>query len=255
VLFAYDGGPYKGFQPHPALPTVGGVLAAALHRAGVTATPFGASRTDAGVHARAQVASFTSHKALDLQQLRAALAADLPSTVKVLAVREAWTTFHAHWSSTGKTYRYRLSFSGESRAWRLPSDRFPYPALDLARLAEALAVLEGAPDVSALEVEGEHGPSVRRLGRARIHESGPRGTTLEFSAGGFGKYLVRHLVAAAVGYSVGAYDACGLARMLSGADPRPPRAPAEGLCLHRVHYPAETDPFPDLEALVDPSFG
>ena len=104
LLVRYDGGPYKGWQPHPQLPTVCGVLSAALHRAGVGATPFGASRTDAGVHARAQVASFTTTQVPDLDALLQRLDADLPSTIRVLAAREADSSFHSHWSSIGKIY-------------------------------------------------------------------------------------------------------------------------------------------------------
>ena len=246
LLVRYDGGPYKGWQPHPELPTVGGVLAAALHRAGVGATPFGASRTDAGVHAHAQIASFSTRLDLNLDELLARLADDLPSTIQVLAAREAAPSFHAHWSSTGKTYRYRISFAGAPAAWRLPSARFPYPSLDSARLREALAMLELAPDVSAFATEREHGPAQRRLARARIISLTVREALLEFQAAGFGKHLVRHLVGGAVGCAVGAYSLADLSRMLA-RQTRPPRAEADGLTLHRVHYPAGLDPFPELD--------
>lgn len=254
LLVSYDGGAYKGWQPHPLLPTVCGVLSAAMHRAGVGATPFGASRTDAGVHARAQVASFSTRGPLDLDDLLARLKADLPSTIRVLAAREAPSSFHSHWSSTGKVYRYRVSFAGAGTAWRLPSPRFPYTALDPARLAEALALLEAAPDVSAFATEREHGPAERKLTRARIVDAKPREHLLEFEAAGFGKHLVRHLVGGAVGFAVGAYQRDDLARMLARQAPRPPRADADGLCLFRVLYPAPVDPFPDADRLCPADF-
>ena len=250
LLLSYDGGPFKGWQPHPTLPTVGGVLRAALRRAGVRATPFGASRTDAGVHARAQVASFSTRAQPDLTRLKAALAADLPSTVRVLAVREAVSSFHAHWSSSGKVYRYRISFSGQPAAWRLPTPRFPYSSLDPERLAQALDLLARAPDVSALAVDREHSRGARHLDRAAIVSADPAGFCLEFAAPGFGKYLVRHLLGAALGYAVGAYDERNLAAMLAREAPLPPRAEADGLTLFRVQYPAEIDPFPDADALA-----
>jgi len=250
LLVCYDGGPYKGWQPHPELPTVCGVLAAALHRAGVGATPFGASRTDAGVHARAQVASFSTRPAPDLDALVAKLAEDLPQTVQVLAAREATRSFHAHWSSTGKTYRYRISFAGAQAAWRLPAPRYPYSSLDVKLIKEALAVFEAAPDVSAFASAREHGPAVRRLTRARIVSESARELVIEIEAAGFGKHLVRHLVGGAVGFAVGAYSRGELSRMLERKAPRPPRAEADGLTLHRVHYPAEIDPFPDVDRLT-----
>ena len=249
LLVAYDGGPYKGWQPDPNLPTVAGVLSASVHRAGIGATPFGASRTDAGVHARAQVASFTTRLPVDLEGLKAALDADLPTTIRVLAVREAAPSFHSHWSSTGKVYRYRISFAGAPAAWRLPSPRFPYSGLDLGRLAQALRLLEAAPDVSAFATKSEHGPDERRLTRACLVSASPRELLLELAASGFGKHLVRHLVGGAVGFAVGAYSFADLSQMLARQAPRPPRAEADGLTLHRVLYPEAIDPFPDVDRL------
>jgi tRNA pseudouridine38-40 synthase len=223
-----------------------------MHRAGVGATPFGASRTDAGVHARAQVASFSTRAAVDPDELRERLNADLPTTLRVLAIREADSSFHSHWSSTGKIYRYRLSFAGAAAAWRLPSARFPYASLDAERLAEALRLLEAAPDVSAFATEREHGPDERKLTRAAIVSATAGEVLLEFAAAGFGKHLVRHLVAGAVGFAVGAYSQDDLSSMLAKRSPRPPRAEAEGLSLHRVLYPEALDPFPDLDRLAPP---
>jgi tRNA pseudouridine38-40 synthase len=252
LLLAYDGGPYKGFQPHPTLPTVGGVLAAALHRAGVQATPYGASRTDAGVHARAQVASFHSRADLDPDALRESLRRDLPETLRPLALRPAPKSFHSHWSSVGKVYRYRVSFAGEARAWRLPSPRFPYERLDRQRFERALAQLRAAPDVAALSTPGERGPKSRALERCALLSFDERGATVELASRGFGKHQVRHLVSAAVGVAVGALSQEDLARMLAGTMPRPSRAEADGLVLHRVLYPPGLDPFPDVEALAGP---
>jgi tRNA pseudouridine38-40 synthase len=250
LLVAYHGGPYKGWQPHPLLPTVGGVLIGALRRAQVHATPFGASRTDAGVHARAQVVSFSSKTALVPEQLRSALNADLPSTLRVLSARVAPKSFHAHWSSVGKIYRYRISFCSEPEAWRLPSPRYPYRSLDPVRLEQALALLLDHGDLRALCLPGERGPRPRPLERARLIEHSARGSTLEFRAKGFGKYMIRHLVCAALGMAVGALEEQDLQSMLRGQAGRPPRAEADGLCLHRVLYPAELDPFPDADSLV-----
>ncbi len=252
LLLAYDGGPYKGFQPHPELPTVGGVVSAVLHRCGVRATPYGASRTDAGVHARAQVASFHSRADLDAAALCAQLRRELPDTICPLALRLAPKSFHSHWSSIGKVYRYRLSFAGETRAWRLPGPRFPYARLDPALLARALERLHAARDVGAFAAERERGPKARALERASILAFDAGGATLEFAGAGFGKHQVRHMVSAAVGVAVEALTLQELAQMISGAIPRPPRAPADGLMLHRVLYPPHLDPFPDVDLLAEP---
>jgi tRNA pseudouridine38-40 synthase len=250
LLLRYDGNPYKGWQPHPDLPTVGGVVKSALARCGVGATPYGASRTDAGVHARAQVASFSSRADLDPASLLPALNAELPATIRALCLRAAPKSFHAHWSSIGKVYRYRISFSGEGAAWRLPAARFPYSALDAPKLAEALSAIASAPDVSALSGPGDRDSKARAIDEALVIECSPAGATLQFRAAGFGKYLVRHLVGAALGYAVGAYRREELEGILSGALPKPPRADPDGLTLYRVLYPSALDPFPDAERLA-----
>jgi tRNA pseudouridine38-40 synthase len=189
--------------------------------------------------------SFTSLAEIDPAHVLAALREDLPSTIRAIALREAWSAFHAHWSSCGKVYRYRISYEGESHSWRLPRA----PEVNIARLEVALGWLRAAEDISALCVRRDDDPEIRRLERLQILESTERGLTLEVAAAGFGKYLVRHLVAAAVGYAIGAYDDTALAKVISGEVKRPPRADAEGLTLHRVLYPEPLDPFPDLDHL------
>lgn len=247
MLIAYDGGPYKGWQPQPALATAGGVLACALHRAGVRANPFGASRTDAGVHARGQVVSFASRAGLDPRGTWLRLNEELPSTVRVLALRQAERSFHAHWSSCGKLYRYRLSFRPERGAWCLPSSPLRPTPLDPVRLEQALGLIEAAPDVSALSESRDD--KARKLRRARLLRLDDAGALLEVEAAGFGKYLVRNLVSASVALATGAVTADGLWAILGGRAKRPARAPADALCLYRVLYPPELDPFADADAL------
>jgi glycerol uptake facilitator-like aquaporin len=124
--------------------------------------------------------------------------------------------------------------------------------LDLDLLSRALAVLEAASDVGAFSAEGERGPKERALARCEILAQDSRGATLEFAGAGFGKHQVRHMVTAAVGVAAGALSLQELARMIARSMPRPRRAPAEGLWLHRVLYPSHLDPFPDLDALAGP---
>ncbi|MGI5862650.1 MAG: hypothetical protein ACOX6T_11415 [Myxococcales bacterium] len=248
MLVAFDGGPYKGWQPHPALATAGGLLASALHRAGVRANPFGASRTDAGVHARAQVASFTTKAGLDPQRTWTLLNQELPNTIHAVALRRAARSFHAHWSSCGKVYRYRISFRPERAAWCLPPSPLRPTPLDPIRLEQALGMIEAAPDVSALSES--HDDKARKVRAARLLRFDDTGALLELEAAGFGKYLVRNLVAASVALATGAITTDGLGDILGGRAKKPRRAPPDGLCLHRVLYPPQLDPFDDADALA-----
>ena len=96
LLLAYDGRPYLGFQPQASLPTVGGVLASALHRIGIGASPFGASRTDARVQALGQAISFQTRSDVDCAAMQRLLNDTLPSTLRVRALTPAEPSFHAH---------------------------------------------------------------------------------------------------------------------------------------------------------------
>src|SRR5205085_1841768 len=115
------------------------------------------------------------------------LNAALPDSVKVLAARAMPRTFHAHWSSTGKTYRYRVAFSDVPRAWRLPSERFPFSSLDSERLRRGLALLLATKDLSTLCGPSDR-PKPRSLERASVLEETDSLLTLELSSSGFGRH-------------------------------------------------------------------
>ena len=108
-ILTYDGTPYNGWQIQPALPTVQGTLAAAIHRVtGETILPQGSGRTDTGVHALAQVATFELAVPIPPANLRHALNRALPASVRVLSVELAEPGFHARHSARRKTYEYRI---------------------------------------------------------------------------------------------------------------------------------------------------
>src|SRR5512142_1697323 len=132
----YDGGRFRGFQRQPGLPSVEEALQEALRRAGVRAHLFAAARTDAGVHALSQVASFAVRAALEPEALRRALNAALPEGVAVVEVREAGGAFHARASALSRTYVYLVGADLPAGlapyAWCLPDPRaFPSLAVQL----------------------------------------------------------------------------------------------------------------------------
>jgi len=109
LTLAYDGTPYRGWQIQPNLPTVQGLLSDAIHRTtGERVLPQGSGRTDAGVHALAQVASFSLAAPIPAANLHRALNRCLPPSVRVLSVEAVPPTFHARHSALGKTYEYRI---------------------------------------------------------------------------------------------------------------------------------------------------
>ena len=109
LTLSYDGTSFHGWQIQPTLPTIQGTLATALHHiTGETVLPQGSGRTDAGVHALAQVASFTLQSPIPAPNLLRALNRALPPSIRILTAEEVSETFHARHSARGKTYLYRI---------------------------------------------------------------------------------------------------------------------------------------------------
>src|SRR5271168_5463608 len=151
TILTYDGTPYNGWQIQPALPTVQGTLAQAIHRiTGEAVLPQGSGRTDTGVHALAQVATFSLTVPIPGSNLHRALNRALPATIRVLSVEAVPEDFHARHSAQRKTYEYRI----------LPGDRICSPmlapyvwpcrySLDLSILQQAAAHILGTHDFTS----------------------------------------------------------------------------------------------------------
>ncbi|MGP0019586.1 MAG: tRNA pseudouridine synthase A [Candidatus Sulfotelmatobacter sp.] len=109
VTLSYDGAEFSGWQVQPDASTVQGALASAIGRiTGEKVLPQGSGRTDAGVHALAQVMTFITESSVPTQNFVKAMNDILPASVRVLEVEEAPPEFHARHSARAKTYRYRI---------------------------------------------------------------------------------------------------------------------------------------------------
>src|SRR5512138_1596424 len=109
LTLAYDGSDFFGWQVQPGLETIQGTLASAIGRlTGENVLPQGSGRTDAGVHALAQVATFQTASPIPIENWTKALNDIFPSSIRVLEVSEAPLDFHARKSARAKTYRYRI---------------------------------------------------------------------------------------------------------------------------------------------------
>jgi tRNA pseudouridine38-40 synthase len=150
LTLAYDGSDFHGWQVQPGRSTIQGTLAEALTRiTGETVLPQGSGRTDAGVHALAQVASLAIESAIPTGNFRTALNDLLPASIRVVDVTEVGANFHARKSAKGKTYRYRI-FRGAICPPFLARYVFHYPyPLNEAALVEAAALVEGEHDFTS----------------------------------------------------------------------------------------------------------
>jgi tRNA pseudouridine38-40 synthase len=154
LILTYDGTPYNGWQVQPNLPTVQGTLAEAIHRiTGETVLPQGSGRTDTGVHALAQVATFSLTVPIPAANLHRALNRALPASIRVLSVEAVPEHFHARHSALRKTYEYRILPCGhDDRICSPMLAPYVWPcrfSLDLTILQQAASHILGTHDFTS----------------------------------------------------------------------------------------------------------
>jgi tRNA pseudouridine38-40 synthase len=244
IIVSYDGTDFSGFQRQANARSVQAELEAALEPIeGKAVTVAGAGRTDAGVHALGQVASFRLTSAIPAPDLMQALNARLPADVRVLSAGEAEDGFHAQFSAQAKSYRYRISntrvLSPFQRryAWHISR------TLDLHAMRQGARELLGEHDFSSFQAKsGEVKTSRRTITRAEWTEEslGGGGRLLTFDIGGTGflKYMVRTIVGTLVEAGDGRRTPESIRDLLvSGKRAAAgPTAPPVGLYLVRVDY-------------------
>jgi tRNA pseudouridine38-40 synthase len=252
LRIAYDGGCFRGFQRQPGLPTVEGALLDALRELGLSTRLEVAARTDAGVHAVAQVVSFAARVDVDPASLRAAVNRGTPDGLVCLDAWRVDPSFHARASATSRTYVYLVGMPPppglERFAWTLPDERgFPgvrAGGLDAAAVAAALAAAVGEHDFSGFARPGEQRGTVRTLLRADVQEA--RGAPLwaiVLEGRGFLRAQVRNLVGTAVAAGLGIVPPARLGELLLARERyRGVRAPGWGLTLAGVTYPFGAHP-------------
>jgi tRNA pseudouridine38-40 synthase len=263
LLIAYDGAPFHGFAVQAEVPTVAGALRRALERtARLRQPPFVtcAGRTDAGVHARGQVAHVDLPLiAYDGPGLARALNRQLAPQVVVLQAEPVGPDFDARRSATGRTYRYLV--------WNAPGpDPLLAPVawhvagpLDLGAMRTASDVLLGSHDFRSFcrrpPGTAASEPIVRKVTRAQWSiDDGPEATDagaaeeggggdsrllrFEIAASSFCHQMVRSVVASLVDAGRGRQTAAGLMERLraTNRERMPEPAPAHGLCLVSVDY-------------------
>jgi tRNA pseudouridine38-40 synthase len=257
MVLAYDGADFAGWQVQPNAATIQGTLASAIGRVtGEKVLPQGSGRTDAGVHALAQVATFVTESPVPAKNLVKALNDLLPPSIRVLEATEAPPEFHARKSARAKTYRYRM-YRGAicppflaRYVWH-----YPYP-LDEDAMPQAAALVVGEHDFTSFAAVD---PETNSLNHARRTGPGRQNST-EFSCvrsvftsmwdrqgdelvytirgSGFLHQMVRNLVGTFVQAGKGTLKPRDIARILEARNRSAagPTAPASGLYLVNVEY-------------------
>jgi tRNA pseudouridine38-40 synthase len=237
IVLAYDGTDFHGWQRQPENRTVQGVVEAALLRiTGKRTAVIGSGRTDAGVHARAQVASFRAALKLGLGELLRALNAVLEDDVRILSLERCEAGWNARRAATSRTYQYRIVNSPLVHPFDFRyALHWPYP-LNLRAMRAGARLLVRTANFDPFSSNRDLNP-VRTVARSEICK---RSTEILYTieANGFLRAMVRTIVGTLLEIGRGKYPPERIEeiftkkeRALAG-----PTAPARGLCLIRVTY-------------------
>jgi tRNA pseudouridine38-40 synthase len=244
LTLAYDGTDFLGWQIQPETVTIQGTLASAIGRVtGENVLPRGSGRTDAGVHALAQVASFSTISPIPAQNLIIALNDILPPAIRVLEAAEVPVEFDARRSARSKTYRYRI-YRGAicppfiaRYVWR-----YPYP-LDEKAMQDAAGYVLGEHDFTsfaAVDPEPGRGAQISNVRSILSSECSKAGQELiyEVCGTGFLHHMVRNLVGTLILVGKNKIKAQDISLILKAKkrSAAGATAPARGLFLVKVSY-------------------
>jgi len=237
IDISYDGTDYFGWQRQPDKRTIQGLLEGALYQITSVQLPvIGAGRTDAGVHALAQVAHFKAESRLSDQELRRAINGHLPRDIRITALSKVSDSFHARKSAKSKIYHYRIVNSPVISPLHLRY-AFHWPgSLNIRKMEEAASLFVREADFSAFSSNRLLNP-VRTITKSEIRKKGAQ-ITYCVQANGFLRYMVRSIVGTILEVGKGKIPSEQIEdlfnqkkRTLSS-----PTAPAGGLCLIKVIY-------------------
>jgi tRNA pseudouridine38-40 synthase len=259
LTLTYDGTPFVGWQRQADGTSIQGLVEEALARIeGAPVSAIGAGRTDAGVHACGQVASVRLTATIDVAVLARALNATLPPEIRVIAVDEVPSSFHARYSAASKTYRYQIVNGPVATPFEWRYAWHVCERLDFERMSAAAALFEGEHDFAAFRGTGSSvKTTVRHVSCSRFSrlaaapaQSGcawglatedPPGTerlVYDVTASGFLRHMVRAIVGTLVEIGTGRRVPASIEQALRSGNRKDAgaTAPACGLCLVRVEY-------------------
>ena len=267
LTVAYDGTDFQGWQVQPGLATIQGELQGALGRVtGESPLPQGSGRTDAGVHALAQVASFALRAPIPAENLQRALNRTLPPSIRVLDATTVPGTFHARHSAVSKTYEYRIFRDAicppflaryvYACPWQMDLDKLQTCARVFAGEHDFQSFAANDPDLSERNsaasefADGAQPLKIAPLSTIRTlissaweFQPSEAGTMLVYRVrgNGFLHHMVRNLVGTMLDVGRGQLAFEEIPKILAARDRSAagPTAPARGLFLHSVEYGPE----------------
>ncbi|MGI9471890.1 MAG: tRNA pseudouridine(38-40) synthase TruA [Rubripirellula sp.] len=246
LTVAYDGTEFAGWQVQPGQPTIQGSLQDAfLKLTGERVQVIGSGRTDAGVHAIAQVASCQASWRDPAERLVRALNSQLPDTIAVTDARDAASGFHAIRDASRKRYRYQLQIGGVRDPFEYPYRWHLHGKIDLEAVRTAAQRFIGCHDFQSFQASGsDRKTTVRNVYACELFEqttgvAEASHLAIEVEADGFLYNMVRNIVGTLVEVGRGKQSPQWIDDVLAACDRdvAGPTAPAHGLFLFRVDYP------------------
>jgi tRNA pseudouridine38-40 synthase len=242
ITVSYDGTEYHGWQSQPGLPTIQSALETVLGEIEGAPVPVeGSGRTDAGVHALAQVAAFRLANPIPPANLRKAMNRLLPRDIRIMEAAEAAPDFHPRFQAQAKTYEYRFHRAEVCPPFvRRYVYSYPYP-IDEARIMELAPMFEGEYDFSAFAASDEKDAlghsKVRRIFQSGVRREGDL-LVYRVRGSGFLKHMVRNIVGVMLEAGKGNLTLADIEKRLQPACgiPAGPAVPARGLFLVSVEY-------------------
>ena len=239
IIISYDGTDFAGWQVQPNGKGIANVLQdrfAAVFNEKIKLV--GASRTDAGVHARGQVAIFSTNLSLDHKVIKRAWNDALPPSIVIQSLEETPSDFHPRYGVKQKTYHYhffleRPSPFVERYGWFFTHD------IDTEKLNNALALFVGEHDFRSFCTGDEMDTTIRSIDEISVEFNEKLGAhRITFKARGFLRYMIRRIVGACMEVASKDVPITILTEALEKKDPKQNlhNAPAKGLCLESIRY-------------------
>lgn len=243
ITLQYDGTDFHGWQMQGDLRTVQGELTSALSQ--IDSRPVivhGSGRTDAGVHARGQVASVNLQKLITAEKLRAAINGNVGKDLRAMAVETVSDDFHARYSALDKTYRYRIVNGPVISPFLVRYAHHEARPLDIERVTEVTRLFLGEHDWTAFSsAQSDSETKTRTITRLDVSEhvdEGSRIIDVSITAEGFLRYMVRSIVGTLMAVGRGELNDEIVQRAIDHGDRilAGATAPACGLTLMSVRY-------------------
>jgi tRNA pseudouridine38-40 synthase len=242
LTIAYDGTSYSGWQIQLNAISIQSLIETALATILRAPTPvFSSGRTDAGVHAKAQTAHFSSESPVDLFRLQLSLNGLLPPDIRILSIEEAAADFHARYSAISKEYHYHLHLERTTDPFKRLYAYHDYSPLDLDKMKEAAGYFVGTHDFTTFANDASKGSAaknpIRTITRLDLCAE-PGGIRLEFEGNGFLYKMVRNITGTLLDVARGKIAVESIPQLFEAKDRSlaPPAAPARGLFLIKVNY-------------------